>query len=125
MSDRGWNGVERRGEARRREDRGRVVRSRGPIILALETLTVLTGLVAIAALVFALTVFSSQLDAIQTAREESARDSCVILVRLIHISAQEAGKVRAGNRFIASVGLADCSRYAQQVRNGHLPEPGR
>lgn len=118
---------------------GRVLYSRGPIIRSLEILSAVAGLLAIAALVFALSSFEGRLDTIQAARQRSAFDTCRILDAVIVASGKSRervtvydlkghviGYVQFGGRasrnqvkaFIAALGLTNCSRFARSVRTG-------
>lgn len=106
-----WTGEERR--------RGRPLTSRGPIIISLEILNAIAGLLAIAALIFALIVFSSRLDFIQSAREKSAFDTCTILDKLIDQSGKLTNKESQALDFERSVGLSNCTKYSKNVRLGH------
>lgn len=109
----------------------RVVRSRGPIIRLLEIGIVVTALLAAVALLFAIALFSRQVDAnrqrlnfVQQSREASAQDSCQVLRNLVTDAFTPERRVRA-LRLLDKNGLGDCTVYAQKaVRSANPFVPG-
>lgn len=92
--------------------------TRGPVILGLEILSVITALLAIASFLYAISAFDSRLDGIQHARQVAAHDSCQILRGLILTSGRLTGREHRALVFLRRVGLGDCRAYAVKVRTG-------
>lgn len=92
--------------------------TRGPVIIALEVLTVITALLAITALAVAVTTFEDRISEIQDARQHAAYDTCGLLQLLILDSGRISHHQARAKAFLHQVGLSNCHAYALKVRNG-------
>jgi hypothetical protein len=118
-----WSGGERRVP-------GRPVYSRGPIILTLEIVSVMSGLIAIVALIITLTIFSSRVSQaefnaktakeasvlIQEARFRAAEDTCFLLRGLV-FAAATSHTAKEAEAYINSTSLRDCYQYGKKIEN--------
>lgn len=89
--------------------------SKGPIIKSLEILSVVSGLIAVAALIISLTAQSNRIDYIQQSRQRSALDSCNIL-RTILFKATPPARYLEASHILKQAGLSNCVQYAHDVR---------
>lgn len=141
------SGLERRDEPPElppdHPNRGRPVYSRGPIIIGLIFLFLLTSIGSAAAVYFSINALSGRLDTIQVARERSAFDTCAIIgtvlseteshgkTYIVHAKPGQ-GKVvgyltvpnnhASTQRLLRGAKLTNCHRYSILVRTGKLQE---
>lgn len=96
----------------RRVTRGRPLYSRGPIIVILEVAQVVT----FAGIVVVMVIAIMALNGTTSARRDSARDSCRLLLGLVHAATSNAPMQRAAaNAYVHRTPLHDCQLYARRL----------
>ena len=82
------------------------------IVVAAQTLTTLLAAIA---LVLSLTSIAGRIDAVQSARERSAVDSCELIRGIVLATTPPKGRARA-LAFINDTELRNCEAYGRSVR---------